>query len=407
VLGPFDLARYAPAIAPAAEFIDHRRLGFPSGRGADELLRSIGSLLEQTDEVVTRVDDVLALRPDAFLVRWTTSGVDRNSRGPFEWQFLRLCVFADDGLLVRAEQFDVDRADDALARFDALAGALVAPQTASVRAARLANAACRNFASFSERWRARDWQGVVDTCVPAPRLVDRRALTGWSLAGDDVFANLRVIFDMGPGRIDGELLATRGDRLALFRLRLAVESDPAGLSDTEYLCLLETDESGRSRLYALFDTGDVGVAYDELDERYAAGGDSSGRRAALTRAFCRAFAARDWDALGALLAPDLVVTDHRVLGWETSRGPSAYIDAVRSLVDLAPDVQLRVDHLTMAGARFLYVTTWHGTREGGAFESPSVMACELDEEGRIRRFDQYDIGRLDELRARFEEVPDS
>jgi len=55
----------------------------------------------------------------------------------------------------------------------------------------------------------------------------------------------------------------------------------------------------------------------------------------------RGIAARDWDALRALFSPDLVVQDHRPLGWETMHGPGIYLESLRSLVDLAPDVRLR------------------------------------------------------------------
>ncbi len=102
------------------------------------------------------------------------------------------------------------------------------------------------------------------------------------------------------------------------------------------------------------------------------------------------------------LAPGLIVDDHRLLGWETLRGPAAYIEVLKQLVDLAPDVQLRVDHLTMADPRFLYVATWVGTHEGANFETPSLIVCELDETGKIRRFDQYDMDRLDEARRSVE-----
>ena len=98
----------------------------------------------------------------------------------------------------------------------------------------------------------------------------------------------------------------------------------------------------------------------------------------LTRAFRRALAVRDWEALAALLAPDLTVNDHRLLGWETLHGPAPYIRALQSLVDLAPDVQLRLDNvLAMSERGVLYAPTWIGTRDGGAFEEPSLIVAEL------------------------------
>jgi class 3 adenylate cyclase/tetratricopeptide (TPR) repeat protein len=156
-----------------------------------------------------------------------------------------------------------------------------------------------------------------------------------------------------------------------------------------------------NRTDAVAEARDPGAAQAELGNRDAEAEVAAERRGAVTRRFTRAFAARDWEALAALLAPDLVVDDHRLLGWETLHGSRAYVKAIQALVDLAPDVQLRIDHVAMAATRFLYVTTWVGTHEGGAFETPSVIVSELDAQGRICRFDQYDIDRLEEMRARF------
>src|SRR5262249_27266541 len=97
----------------------------------------------------------------------------------------------------------------------------------------------------------------------------------------------------------------------------------------------------------------------------------------------------------AVAAPDLVVRGHRVMGWETLHGPAEYLEAVRSLVELAPDVRLRVDHVfRMSDRVVVYAPTWVGTRDGGAFEDPSLIVAEVDDLHQIRRFDQYGLDRL-------------
>jgi len=404
VLGPFDLERYAHAIAPDVEFADHRTVGFPSGRGPQELLRSIGSLLESADDVAVRIDDVLALRANGFLVRWTTSGTDRVSRGSFEWQFLRLCVFGPDGLLTRAEQFDVDRADAALARFDTLLRSGGGEPTGPTPGAALANDASRAVERFERCWRARDWNGVVATFAPAHVMDDRRALVRLRLTGEDYFASLRLVFDMTLSEWRFTLLATRGQRLALFHVELTGEAAGSGPLVREVLWVLEVDAEGQRIALVLLDPENLDAAYAELDQRYVAGEVASNRRAELTRAFSHAFATRDWGTLATLLAPGLVVNDHRRLGWDTLDGPAEYIQAVKALVDLAPDVQLRIDHIKMSDPAFLYVTTWLGSHEGGAFEASSAIVCELDARGRICRFDQYDLDQLGDAEALLESI---
>ena len=62
LLGPFDLDRYATALAPDIEFVDHRIVGMESVRGAEAYLRRMRALLEVADDIAARVDEVLGLR---------------------------------------------------------------------------------------------------------------------------------------------------------------------------------------------------------------------------------------------------------------------------------------------------------------------------------------------------------
>jgi hypothetical protein len=125
------------------------------------------------------------------------------------------------------------------------------------------------------------------------------------------------------------------------------------------------------------------------------------------RAFLRAFESRDWDALAAQFTPDLVVDDHRRLGWETLRGPAEYVRAMRSLVDLAPDVRLRLDHVRGCDRGLFWAACWLGTQEGGPFEAAWLTVSEHDVRGRVRRFDQYDLDQLDAALARYAELAEA
>src|SRR5262249_18655338 len=123
MVGPVDPDRLASACAPAVEVVDHRMLGTWSARGAEAVRQHNRCLLEVADQVALREDDILALRPDAFLVRRSHLGSDRASGGPYERLFLQLWVFGADGLATHIEYFDPDRDDEALARFDELTAA--------------------------------------------------------------------------------------------------------------------------------------------------------------------------------------------------------------------------------------------------------------------------------------------
>jgi class 3 adenylate cyclase len=396
LLGPFDLDRYATAFAPAMEWVDHRTVGLGSVHGAEAVTRGIRTLLELTADFNARVEDVLDLRPDALLVRHTNRGTDRASGGVFERHFFIFWVFGVDGLLTRFEQFDADHEDEALARFDEL--------TEELRATRLANAATRHMERHERLWRERDWDGVLASLAPMHCMDDRRPLTRLRLEAEQYFANLRLIFENASLEWRSEMLATRGERLALFGVGVEGDVDGAQI-EFAYLQLSEVDADGRRTAQALFDPDDLDAAWAELDARYAAGEAAAhGRVSATMHAFRRAFASRDWDALAAQFAADLVVNDHRRLGWEALRGPAAYVQAMRSLVDLAPDTRLRLDHVRTSERGLFWVAGWLGTREGGPFQAPWISVSEHDGLGRVRRFDQYDLDQLDAALARYEDL---
>ena len=122
LLGPVDPDRYAAALAPAVEFVDHRRpVGFGSARGAEAVLQGLRTGLSLVIDPIYRVDDLLGLRSDAALLRSTASGTDRASGGAYENHYFQVWTFGADGLATRIEWFNRD--NEALARFDALTAA--------------------------------------------------------------------------------------------------------------------------------------------------------------------------------------------------------------------------------------------------------------------------------------------
>src|SRR5262249_54913284 len=156
--------------------------------------------------------------------------------------------------------------------------------------------------------------------------------------------------------------ATRGNRLALERSIWRGAGSDSGPSEIEWLTILEVDDCGEPAVSVTFDPEDLDAAYAELDRRYAEGEAAAHDGvAAGMRAFVGAIAARDWDAMSRVLSPDLLVTDHRPLGWETMHGPVTYVASLESLVDLAPDVRLRSDHMRLSERAALFVNTLVGT----------------------------------------------
>ncbi len=182
MVAPPDLDRYASALSTAVEFINHRTVGFASGRGADKLLRGFRSLFDVATDIATRVDGVLVLEADALLMRWTTSGTDRASGGAFESTFLLLWRFGPDGLVVHDETFDAGREAEALARLEELvADAGKAPREGEAPAEPLCDADGSAGASPSQmnpgcRRRVRQWRRRgVRRCLRDPGALEAAA----------------------------------------------------------------------------------------------------------------------------------------------------------------------------------------------------------------------------------------
>jgi hypothetical protein len=321
MLGPFDSDRYAAALAADVDFVDHRSLGFGSWRGPEVIVRGLRQLSEMADDLVWVVDDILVLQPDALLVQRTNSGTDRASGGAFERQFINLWVFGADGVVTRNEMFDTERHAEALARFDALVTEPSPP--------RFANAAWRIVAEHDRAGERHDWDALVAHFAPGYVVDDRRSLLRTKVEGDGAFANLRIMFrrTIGTSR---QLLATRGDRLALERCTFTSSARDGGPAEFEMLNVSEVDADGRRVATVSFDPEDLDAAYAELDDRYVAG--EAAAFAASVRwvsAFRRVLASRDVEVEGAaLLTADFVVHDHGPLGWGTLDRP-AYVESLK------------------------------------------------------------------------------
>ncbi len=372
--------------------LSHRRLANTGARMTrEEYVASLAVMDELAVSADIRLDHILRLCATAIIGVSTFSGTARG--GDFE--NATVFVGRQDGHVLHGwELFDLEQLDAARARYDELADERPA-------ARRFENAATRAADRLHEVRTTRDAHRLGALVTPGFRISDRRKAGGRELGREESIP--AVCAGSPPGRRD--TLATRGDRLALAREHPDIGEGAARPDATGWLEIVEVDAAGRPARLTLFDEEDLDAASAELDERYEEGEAAAYGHAAMTRAFRSALAAREWDTLATLLAPDLVVEDHRLLGWETLHGAGEYVEALRSLVELAPDVRLRLDHVVgMSDRAVIYAPAWVGTREGGAFEDPSMVVAEFDALHRIRRFDQYGADEIVEARARFDGI---
>jgi ketosteroid isomerase-like protein len=376
-------------MAPDVALHDHRRLGWGTVRGADLIVDGMRALVELCSDVRLVVQH-FSVSAGGFLnvMAWQGS----RDGGTFEQPSVLIGAFDRQGRIAAIDRYDVDRLDEAHARYEGFTPAVPTPgiQTSATRA----------MSRLHEVWNSGGPGNFDALFTPGFRLHNHRRVVQLELGPEDAIAHAKLYAGMASSRHDYAVLATRGDRLALARATWEGSDDVVGASRIEWLEIVELDAGGSFVAMAVFDVEDVEAAYAELDARYNAGEAAGFVHRVAGQAFRDAFVARDWEAFTRVLTDDVVVCDHRMLGWETLHGPAAYAQALRSLVELAPDVRLRIDHvLAMAKQKVLYATSWIGTREGGAFEEPSVIVAEVDDRGRFRRFDQFDVRQLDEARA--------
>jgi tetratricopeptide (TPR) repeat protein/ketosteroid isomerase-like protein len=397
LLGPLDADRYATVLAPDVERVDHRSMGLGAQRGREALVEGFRALEQLSARFEMSIGDILALRPDALVVRWINRGTLREGGGAYERVFLVLVVFGADGLVAHDEWFDPDRETEALARFDALATA--APP------AWFENAATRSSDRVQAAANARDWDRVAAELAPGFSGSDRRRLFRQDLDRNRFLAALQLDVESYGQRLAREVLATRGDRLALFRLIAERAGEHFGPSESEWINVVEVDAGGRRIATVAFDPDDVDAAYAELDARWQAGeAQEHPRSAAWVTTLEQRITERDWDGVADLCAPSLVAHDHRLVGWGTLRGPAAFVESMRAMVELSPDAHLRTTHVRTSARGHLVERTWLGTRDGGAFESPYLSVAELDERGQAVRIDFYDPHHVDAALARFAEL---
>src|SRR5262249_37387398 len=273
--GPIDLDRLTAALAPTIEDLDHRTLGTWTPHGSTTLLENYRSWLALADDIVLRDDELLGLQADALLVRQTHCGTDRAGGGTYERPYLLLLRFGTDGLVAHMEQFETDRCDEALARFDELTAgpATVASQAAARPDRRLqANAASANDARIHAAIVARDVDAIAAHVADRSEVVDHT--TGRTYDRQGLLATWHSLVRAQDATERVEPLATLGDWLALCRewvsgSGVAGRKFDVGPYEIEYVILSEVDTQGRRAGTEIFATDHLGDAVARLYERYA------------------------------------------------------------------------------------------------------------------------------------------
>ncbi len=375
---------------------DHRAVAVLGIRhGPEAWAETERALVELAPDSVVRFKHVRSNARGA-LSQLTFEGSREGSN--YEIPFLSVTELGAGGKLERNDLYDPEQLDQARARF---AEVSLPAQAAD----RFANAATRASERIIAYWRARDWQGLAQMLPAGLRFEDRRRIAQLDGDREQYVEWLRVTGEMTSTEIEVELLATRGDRLALQRRRVQLAGGDVGPSEMANVTVVATNECGDPVAIVHFDDDALDAAYAELDARWRAGECAEyGVAATIHEENVAALERREWDAAAAFFTPTLVVCDRRLVSFGTLHGAAAFLEAVGTMDELAPDARYRADHVRATGRGHFADCVWVGTRDGGAFESPFVVVTELDASGRMERLDFYDPHHLDAALARFEEI---
>ena len=374
-----------PPTSPDCVSIDHRRgTAFAPG----ELIEYFRAGWDLEQHIRTYVETVHLLTDLGAVCTHVGHGISRDGFDA-EWRGVDLLT-VESNLVNRCEVFDEADLDAALARFEELR-----PQTR-----RLENAATRAWDRFRSYFEARDWNAIADIHAEDHFGDDRRRMVGSGVqrGRDASVENLRVIADLVE-TMTADVIATRGERLALTRTRFLGPDLQPQANLVEVLGIVETNLDDRLAAFVAFDPDDIDAAFEELEARYIAGEAAAQSRT--WSVISSTTAALNRNQLAAT-TPDWVAIDHRRGMAFASGEQMAY---VRAAWDLAPDRHIyfeAVNRLNDLGA----VVTWaaYGTSEEGFDAEWRGITISTVEGDRVTRSELFDETDLDAALARFEQL---
>jgi len=369
-----DWERFAALNHPDFELHDHRPLLRAETLGLEAMVANFIQTVGDGDLRWTAVRRVVpGDRAEITLSRWsgTTDGA------PFEVEYLDLHALAEDGRLVWSHMFTPEQEDEARARLDELASAgrsIAAP----------------GFAMLQRGFNEEDWSLVQSALREDYRWVDHRpGLRMETRTREEIVALFRGIREGNDLRWEQELLDERAaGALAMTRV-VQRGTYRGGPYEIAFLAVSAVDEDGRFSATEIWADGDP--AAEQRMEELAA----EPPVLAYVRTFEDAFNRRDWDAMDAVTAEEMVNEDHRPFG---SGRQVEWQRELRALVETIPDAFWRHEPIEILapGRALLRLEVRGAGADGGHVEIDVVRIVQIDEDGRYVRGDLFE----DEASAR-------
>lgn len=229
----------------------------PAARSVDEFFDWLGERDQQLSALLFCIPAMSWVSPHRFVALGDIRGTGSDGE-TYDWRRIYVAEYRD-GKAVSTREFEADQEAEAFAYAEALIHrpSRLAVQNRCTEVARL----------VGEALARSDFDTAAACYATTITYVDHRGLHGGEIVEPvAMVAALRRLRDHYT-KFDGEVLAVRGERLALGRY---VCSDEAG-NESAGLMIREIDENGRIRYEARYEDRDFREAYRELHRRYYAG----------------------------------------------------------------------------------------------------------------------------------------
>ncbi|WP_197746535.1 BTAD domain-containing putative transcriptional regulator [Mycobacterium cookii] len=373
-----------PSTTPGWVNIDHRSTQRVEADDLTALIRATWEVVPHGRvyiEAVHRLNDVgLAI---TYIARGTSqAGFDA------EWRAVNIST-VDGDMISRSEIFDEADLDAALARFDELH-----PPTP-----RLENAATQVDQRFWSHFLARNWDAMEQLLADDISTEDRRRVmnAGVRHGRAGYMAEMRAVAELGTENIAATVVAIRGARLALIRIRGSNNAAGVGELSVEVLNIVELDAENRIAAKVGFDVDKIDAAFAELDARYIAGeARAHARTWSVISRFNDAFNRHE------IPATDWVTVDHRRLIKADASDQSAL---VRELWNATPDLRINIETVhRLSDFGGVVTRELQGTTREGFYAEWRMIQLLTVEGDRISRSELFDETDLDAALARFGEL---
>ena len=383
--------------APEIELESRRRIvGFPPVRLSFEGWRR--EMTRYVELGLTHFRGVsLAVRGDRLALVKLTMHADEADPGAPQDAALQVVGLDAEGRIALQVWFDVEDVEAALAELDSRHARFDAQRPIP----RLDNAASRVDARFQQCFAARDWVSMAELLDEDLCADDRRRIVnaGVRQGRDAKVADMRVTAELGTLIATSTVIAVRGQRLALVRIRLAGRDQRPEAFRTEMLGVVEISRENRMAARVLFDLDDRAAAFADLDARYAAGEARAHAEAWSIIVEGCAFLKRHgiWP-----ITDDFVGVDHRSGATSAPEDMTAFIR--ESALD-TPGIELYVEAVhRLADTAAVITTVTLGTSTHGFDAEWRSIGVVLFEGRLIARTEVFDVVDLDAALVRFDEL---